>query len=298
MFSKFKKLSFKKVVEGLGIFFIFIAVSIIIRDEIIYNFNLDQPNNSEYNYSTAITDNIENEKTDCIVAGIELHGNVVTYISPENIDEDGNLLSDETSSDYVVSRIIEAEANDKIKAIVFEVDSFGGSAVAAEEISNALKKTTKPTVALVRGGATSAAYWAATGADFIIASALSDIGSIGVTMSYVDHSQKNTKDGLTYNQLTTGKFKDYGNPNKPLTIEERNLIIRDLTVMHNNFIKTVAKNRNLNINKVRSLADGSSMPGEMALTNGLIDRIGGFDEVKDYFKDRVSEKIDDCWKWR
>lgn len=291
----FKRLSFKKVVEGLGIFLIFFAVSIIIRDEIMYDFNLGPYDESQYSSNEIRTDEVQSEETNCNVRGIELHGDVVTYISPGSFDKDGNLLGDETSSEYVMSKISEAEADDNIQAIIFEVDSFGGSAVAAEEISKALKKAIKPTVAFVREGAVSAAYWASTGADIIIASALSDIGSIGVTMSYVDYSKKNTKDGLTYNSLSTGKFKDYGDSDKPLTAEERELLVRDLNIMHDNFIKAVAENRNLDIDKVRSLADGSSMPGEMALANGLIDKIGGIDEVRAYLKDKMGEDVNDCW---
>ena len=55
---------------------------------------------------------------------------------------------------------------------------------------------------------------------------------------------------------------------------------RDIKIMHENFIKVVAGNRGLDVEKVRQLADGSSMLGEMALANGLIDKIGGIDEVK------------------
>jgi len=290
-----KKPSFKKALKGLAIFLILLAVIITIKDEIMYEFKLGPYAEFEYSSDEIKTDETQSGEISCNVAGIGLHGDVVTYISPENLDQDGNQLNDETSSEYVMSKISEAEADDSIKAIIFEVDSFGGSAVAAEEMSKALKKATKPTVAFVRGGAVSAAYWASTGADFIVASALSDIGSIGVTMSYVDYSKKNIKDGLTYNSLSTGKFKDYGNSDKPITVEERELMMRDLNIMHDNFIKVVAENRSLDINKVRALADGSSMPGEMALANGLIDRIGGIDEVRAYLKDKIGEDVNDCW---
>lgn len=284
-----KKLSFKKIIRNLVIFIIFWAAVITVKDEIMYEFDLGPY--SEYGYNE-----IDDQENYCNVAGIELHGDVVTYISPDSFDQDGNQLNDETSSDYVMSRVYQAEIDDNIKAIIFEVNSFGGSAVAAEEMSKALKKATKPTVAFVREGATSAAYWASTGADIIFASALSDVGGIGVTMSYVDYSKKNIKDGLTYNSLSTGKFKDYGNSAKPLTTEERELLIRDLDIMHDNFVKAVANNRNLDINKVRALADGSSMPGEMALANGLIDRIGGIDEVRAYLKEKIGQDINDCWE--
>ena len=81
-----------------------------------------------------------------------------------------------------------------------------------------------------------------------------------------------------------------------MTAEERELLIRDLDIMHDNFVKAVAENRSLDINKVRALADGSSMPGEMALANGLIDRIGGIDEVRAYLKEKIGQDVNDCWE--
>ena len=148
---------------------------------------------------------------------------------------------------------------------------------------------------MVRSAANSAAYWSAVGGDIIFASPSSDIGSIGVTMSYLDNSAKNNEDGLTYNSLSTGKFKDYTNPNKELTEEERALLMRDINIVNENFIKTVAKDRNLDINKVRALADGSSMPAQMALDNGLIDRIGGIYEVEEYLKEKIGAEVNACW---
>ncbi|MFH1661887.1 MAG: signal peptide peptidase SppA [Candidatus Falkowbacteria bacterium] len=202
---------------------------------------------------------------------------------------------DEISSEYIVSAIKEAEKNNKIKAIILEIDSAGGGPVAAEEVADALKYAEKPTVALIREYGNSAAYYVATGADIIFASVNSDVGSIGVTMSYSDNARKNQKEGLTYNQLSSGKFKDIGDPDKPLTVEEKQLIMRDIKIYHDNFIKAVAENRNLDIEKVRRLADGSSMPGQIAMENGLIDRIGSFREVREYVEEKIGEEMDVCW---
>ena len=191
--------------------------------------------------------------------------------------------------------IKEAENDDAIEAIILEIDSYGGSPVGAEEIANALKNTKKPTVALIREGGVSAGYWAATGADRIVASKNSDVGGIGVTGSYLDYSGQNEKEGIIYNQLSSGKFKDAGDPDKALTQEERNLFMRDVNILHQNFIKIVAQNRNLDIKKVEALADGSSMLGEMALKNGLIDQIGGELEVIEYIESQIIAQPQICW---
>jgi len=234
------------------------------------------------------------EEKSCNVSNIKLQGSLTTYISSEGKDEFDNQLWDETSSEDIVSAIKQAEENENIKAIVLEIDSVGGGPVAAEEIANALKRAKKPTVALIREYGLSAAYYAAGGADIIFASQNSDIGSIGITMSYLDYTKENEKDGLTYNQLSAGKFKDTGDYDKPLTSEEKELLMRDVNILHENFIKAVADNRNLDIEKVRHLADGSSMPGQMALENNLIDKIGGRYEVEEYLRGKIGGEIEIC----
>jgi len=237
----------------------------------------------------------EDEIGNCNVYGIELHGELFTYIPPANFDDEGNITEDQTASENIIYAIEEAEKDENIKAIILEVDSYGGYPVAGEEVAIALKKANKPTVALIREGGASAAYMAASGADKIFASQNSDVGSIGVTMSYLDNTQQNLKEGLNYVSLSSGKYKDTGDPNKPLSQEEKNLLMRDVNILHQNFIKMVAENRNLDTEKVKLLADGSTMLGEMALQNGLIDQIGGMFEVKDYLKKKIGEDVEICW---
>ncbi len=286
-----KRPSFKKIVRFFVILVIFLGAFIIIKEEVMYQFSWGVYSDSDY-YAD---EDYSGSSGECNTLGIELHGNIVTYITPDSFNQEGNLIYDESASQDIVAALENAVINEEIKAIILEIDSYGGSPVAAEEIEQAIKRVNKPIVVLVRDGATSAAYWVASGADIIFASAMSDVGSIGVTFSYLDNYQKNTKEGLTYNSLSTGKFKDYGDPDKPLTNEERKLIMRDLNIIYDKFIETVATNRNLDINKVKLLADGSSMPGQMALENGLIDRIGGMTEVKEYLKEKIGEEVDVCW---
>lgn len=276
--DRFLKSFFKFV----GLFIIFLAALIVIMNEF---------NSSEINQLA----NNEGENQDCNVAGIELHGEIVTYMPPSDYDADGNILVDKVASENVTYNINDVENDDSIKAIILEVDSYGGSAVAAEEISQALKNAKKPTVALIREAGDSAAYYAATGADKIYASLYSDVGSIGITASYLDASKQNQKEGLTYNQLSSGKFKDAGDPDRALTAEEIKIFMRDINIMHQNFVKAVAENRNLDIKKVENLADGSAMLGQMALQNGLIDEIGGMTEVKNYLKNKIGADVSICW---
>lgn len=267
-------------------FFIFIIIiassSITIKNEISQRFFPSKIDKEvEVTPETEDSENSRVISSNCNVINIKLQGLLDTY-------------SEEISSEKIVYNIEAAEKDDSIKAIILEVDSFGGVPVAGEEVNLALKRATKPTIALIRGSGLSAAYMAASGASRIFASENSDIGSIGVTMSYVNYVKQNQKEGLDYISLSSGKFKDSSDPNKPLTQAERNLFMRDINIIHQNFVKMVAKNRNLDIKKVAKLADGSSMLGEMALKNGLIDEIGGMSEVKEYIKKEIEEDAEVC----
>lgn len=230
---------------------------------------------------------------DCSIMGINAHGEFVTYASEYDL-ETGEALT-EASSEDIVYMIEAAEEDPGILGILLDIDSYGGNAVAAEEIANALRNAQKPTVAVIRGAGASAAYWAATGADRIVASALSDVGGIGATASYIDASKFNENEGFTFNELSTGIYKDYGHPEKPLTEAERALIMRDLEIMKEKFVEAVATNRNMSLAEVEALADGSTVLGETALEKKLIDQIGSYSEAEAYLAYETGEPAEVCW---
>lgn len=170
-----------------------------------------------------------------------------------------------------------------IDGILFEINSPGGTPVAAEQISEMITDLTIPNISLIGDMGASGAYLVAASADKILASAMSDVGSIGVTMSYVENSKQNEEEGLTFVELASGKFKDAGNPNKALTEEERARFQKDIEVVHNEFVSQVALLRGKSIDEIKALADGSAMPGARALEVGLIDGIGGRREARAEF---------------
>ena len=231
----------------------------------------------------------------CNVQGINIHGEIFTYHSPDSFNDVDKLKYDQSSSDDILFQVGEAQNNDNIKAIIVEIDSPGGSGVAGEEIARSFKNSKKPVIAFIRGQGMSAAYMGATGAETIFASRFSDIGSIGVTMSYIQNTEKNKKAGLEYVTLSSGKYKDAGSPDKTLTADEKNLFMRDIKIGYEYFVKLVAENRKLDIEKVRKLADGSSMMGEEALKNGLIDKIGLYPDVEKFVSDKIGEEANVCW---
>ena len=248
------------------------------------------PNNEKSSLSDS-----SNEQNDCNVIGINLHGELKTYL-PNHAENDSFFNYDSVSSEDITGKIKLANEDSNIKAIIVEVDSFGGSIVGGEEIDNAVKNSDKPVIALIRDIGASASLWAISSADRIYASENSTIGSIGVTSSYMSNAKKNEKDGNTYEALSSGKFKDSGSPDKELTNEERALILRDINLAFNNFVKAISLNRNIDIEKVKANADGSTFLGNKAKELGLIDEIGGLPEVEQYLEETTGEKPEICWQ--
>lgn len=243
---------------------------------------------SGYNASNYIGDGY------CNIAVVPILGEVHSY--GVMYDEFGNEIVSTNMSD-TLSLLGRAESEPGILGIMALIDTPGGSAAAAELIAAELKKSVMPNAAYIADSGTSAGYLIASGADTIIASPFSDVGSIGVTMSYLDYSKQNTEQGIDYVSLTSGKFKDYGTPDKPLTAEERTLLERDLSIWHDEFVRQVATNRDLPVEDVAKLADGSSMPGSLALEAKLIDAVGDKEVARKWFAEKLglpSEEVVFC----
>jgi len=266
--------------QEIKIIALWIVATLIVFAVGLWIFGLWHNRWSGYSASLSISDGL------CNIAVIPITGDIISYAGA---DQDGSWseMPPSTNADEVLATLYKAENETNILGIFVRIDSSGGSAVASEIISNGFKRSSLPVATFIREGANSGAYLAATGANTIIASSFSEIGSIGVNMSYLDKTAKNAKDGLQYIQLTSARFKDYGDPDKPLTFSERSLLERDLKIYHDHFVKMVSENRNLPIEQVAKLADGSSMPGSLALKNGLIDSLGDQETARDWFAEKL-----------
>jgi protease-4 len=197
-----------------------------------------------------------------------------------------------TSSPNLIDLIKQADEDKNIKAIIFEINSPGGTPVATEEIATAIKKVKKPTVAVIRETGASGAYWVATATNHIFASRLSVTGSIGVLASYVDFSGFMKDHNITYNRIVGGEYKDVGSPLKPLTAEERKLFEHVIDITHEEFIGAVAANRKMPRAEVEKLANGFVYLGIEAQQLGLIDEIGDMDTALAYVEKKIGEKAE------
>jgi protease-4 len=181
----------------------------------------------------------------------------------------------------VVEAFMDAAENEpSIDAVLIEINSPGGTPVASQRIAERFRNSSLPVVGLVGDIGASGGYMVAAASDVLIASPMSNVGSIGVNMSYVEESQKNEEEGITYVQLTTGQYKDTGSPNRPITDDEREKLQADLDIIHEEFVNIVAKYRNMSVAAVEDIADGATMPGVKALEVGLVDSLGGRAEAK------------------
>lgn len=218
------------------------------------------------------------------IATVNINGEIEAYTLKAT---DGTAPQDEVSADSVVACINKISKDSEIKGLIVRINSGGGSPEASEEIADAIHRLKIPTVAVVRESADSGAYLIASATNRIFASDWSNVGSIGITQSYVDNAQKDIQDGLTFDQLSVGKYKDAGNTDKPLTDEEKMLFMRDLNIMYQGFIQKVADNRKLTVDKVKQLADGSSMLGVQAKADGLIDEIGDINSATAWLESKI-----------
>ena len=236
----------------------------------------------------------------CNVLGIQVYGAIVTNGASAPFSDQAIPIDASSTPNYTASNILEdtlryAKDDAAIKGLFIDVDSGGGSPVAGEEIAKAIRRFGRPSVAVIHEVGASAGYLVASAANTVFASENSNVGSIGVTSSYLSYAEKDKKDGITYEQLSSGPFKDMYSPDKPLTKAERDLIMRDIKISHDIFVNLVAEYRHQPPEKIYALADGSAMMGAQALESGLIDEIGGTQEAIDHLDKTIGEPITICW---
>lgn len=214
------------------------------------------------------------------VAMIPIEGEIV------GTSDDGLFSEGTVSSPDIIELIEKADKNPNIQAIIFQIDSPGGSAVASQEIAEAVKKVNKTTVAWIREVGASGAYWIASSTDHIVANRASITGSIGVIASYLEFPGFLERYNITYRRLVAGKYKDIGTPLKEMTPEEQAYLQASLDEMRDYFVTEVAKNRNMSKKEVDKVANGLFYLGVQAKEYGLVDELGGKQEVISYIERR------------
>lgn len=188
-------------------------------------------------------------------------------------------------SDETLKQLRKFAKRSSVRAIVLRINSPGGAVAPAQEIYREIGKIKekKPVVASMETVGASAAYYIASNSDRVVSSKGTITGSIGVIMMLTDLHQLIEKIGVNVNVIKAGKFKDIGTGVRPLTEEERKILVSFADEIHEQFISDVAEGRKGKIDKekLRTIADGRFFSGEKAKEMGLVDDIGNFyDAVK------------------
>jgi protease-4 len=186
-----------------------------------------------------------------------------------------------TSPEKAIKELTAFQKNRSIAAIVLRIDSPGGAVGASQEIFEEVRRTrrTKPVVASMGSVAASGGYYAALGANKIMASRGTITGSIGVIIKFANLTEIFKKIGYKSEVVKSGEMKDIGAASRPMTDEEKELIQAVIDNVHEQFVEAVRVSRDLPVEKVRKLADGRIYSGEQALAAGLIDGFGNFNDA-------------------
>lgn len=173
-----------------------------------------------------------------------------------------------------------ALSDEEVSAIVFDIDSPGGDTTGCAELSKLIyeARDRKPMVAYVSGGMCSAAYWIGSAAHEIVANPASILGSIGVRTMMVDVSKALEAAGIArYDIVSDQSPHKVLDAAKPADRERATAMVTQLADV---FVADVSRNRNVTQAKVtRDFGKGDVLVGKAAVTAGLADRLGEFDDL-------------------
>src|SRR2546428_4935966 len=197
------------------------------------------------------------------------------------VDIEGELVE----SRPILEQLKRYEDSNSVKAILLNIDSPGGGVAVSQEIYAEIKrlreKNDKIVVAYLSSTGASGAYYIACAANKIVANPGTIVGSIGVIAEWVNYADLLEWAKLKEIVFKTGEFKDTGSPARALTDNERKYFQGLIDDMYVQFVEAVASGRKLDLQEVRSLADGRVFTGRDAKGRKLIDEIGNLQDAVD-----------------
>lgn len=197
----------------------------------------------------------------------------------------GNIVSGSGASDiqdrFMVDQIEKLRKDDNIKAVIFRVNSGGGSAYASEQIWKAITdlKETKPVVVSMGDYAASGGYYISCNADKIVAQPTTLTGSIGIFGLFPNFKGTTDKLGLDFDVVKTNKYSDFGNAMRPMNDDEKALLQSYINRGYDMFLSRCAEGRNIPKDSLEKYAEGRVWTGNQALKIGLVDKLGGIEEA-------------------
>ena len=199
------------------------------------------------------------------VAIVEIHGVIGNHVkTPE------------------FSRLIDSVAgNQRLKALLLDIDSPGGSATGSEVLYRAIQRVAEeqPVYAYVRGMGASGGYSLACAASKVYALPPALVGSIGVIYLRPVLEQLLSKVGVDFSVYKSGEFKDMTGFWRSPTDRESEKFQELINEIFDNFVAVVAEGRSLDEAKVREIATGEIMTAQKGIGQGLVDEIGDFKDA-------------------
>ncbi|MCG2617224.1 signal peptide peptidase SppA [Terrimonas sp. NA20] len=244
-----------------------------VKDEIKSHLNLGKY--EKINFITAST---------YLAAGAirDVKGEKIALIYAEGDIVDGRADQGTIGSENYRTLIRKARLDKSVKAIVFRVNSGGGSSLASENIWRelSLAKKEKPVVVSFGDVAASGGYYISCGADSIFALPTTITGSIGV-FGIVPNLQNffKNKAGITFDGVKTGPYADAGAAYRPLEENEKRMMQASVDLIYTQFKQRVSEGRKMDTAYVDSIAQGRVWTGRRAKEIGLIDRFGGLNDA-------------------
>jgi len=202
---------------------------------------------------------------------IPMHG-IITDTPKESF-----LAQSQSMVEKVVSQLNKAEKDDRIKAVLFEINSPGGTITASDilyhEISSFKERTGKKIAVSMMDIATSGAYYVSLPADMITAHPTTVTGSIGVLFLQPKITGLMEKIGLSVNVKKFGKNKDMGTPFRDSSEEEQRFMQKSVDDMGERFIRLVQKHRKPNQQALAEISTARVFLAAEALKLGLVDKV-------------------------
>jgi len=187
----------------------------------------------------------------------------------------GGLMGAET----MVRAFDDAAKNKDVRAILFRIDSPGGSAIASETIWRAVQHARdrgKPVVVTMASVAGSGGYYVAAPADKIVAEPATLTGSIGVFAGKFVTTGLWQKLGISWDAVSLGDNAGMFSSMEDFSPEQHQRFENFLDATYGGFKDRVAKGRKLSADAVEAVAKGRVWTGEDAKTRNLVDALGGF----------------------
>ncbi len=226
--------------------------------------------------------NVKSEKKDDgeKIAIYYAYGSIVDSETTNLVNGGGHCIVGKTTA----ADLRKLADDDDVKAVVFRVNSGGGSAVASEQIRHAIKllKAKKPVVVSMGGMAASGGYWISSPANYIFAEPTTITGSIGIFGLIPNFSGLVTdKLGITFDGVTTNKFSDY--ETDLILGKDNDEIMKHLQTYINQgyqqFLDIVSEGRGMKPAEVDSIAQGRVWLATDAQKIKLVDKLGSLDDA-------------------